>query len=65
MNDLQDAEITMVVQDYGPSSEALYEEALERDTPRVMEKLDQHPQDAYTSAKVTMTDIQNVCQGVL
>ena len=27
MNDLQDAEITMVVQDYGPGSEALYEEA--------------------------------------
>ena len=45
MIDLQDAEITMVVQDYGPSSEALYEEALEGDVSRVMEKLDHHPQD--------------------
>ena len=44
VNELQDAEITMVLQDYGPSSEAVYEEALQGDVPGVMGKLDNFPQ---------------------
>ena len=45
VNELQDAEITMVLQDYGPSSEAVYNEALQGDVPGVMGKLDNSPQD--------------------
>ena len=44
VTELQDAEITMVSQDYGPSSEAVYEEALQGDVFGVMGKLDNFPQ---------------------